>query len=437
MIATAEGVAQRASELASSERLLDALDMLHGIPSRAGDERKLADAVCAWGRRAAPASSWRVDPLGGARANLVAAFPAERGDGRCDVMLYTHLDTTLSGDPRLDYPLTGIEAEPPAALERDGDELRGLGLAVSKAPAACALVAHVAFAAACRELEVDSGSVGVLLTAGGTHRAPSGGFPAALPEGLDEGLGSGVEAALRRGIRPRAVINAKGGAPGVLREEPGCMLLRLEVRDAMAPVPARGRAGGAAVRAAQVACAVEAWREAHAGAHRPDGREVAADAGVGAIESGLPYKPDVLPAAGNVYVYVVLLPEADPAAVVAELEAHVDDALGRLDPDWSAGCLRTHVYGLQPGAATAASSPVVRAAREAWDEAFGAGASDVRHYTGSTDGVIFRRHGIDTVRMGVTARALPGNQAVDAVSLGRMTEVAGVYVRTMARLAKL
>lgn len=429
----ASGTAAGAREVVTRESLLDALSLLAGIPSAAGSEARLAAEVCRFGKELVPAADWVTQPVGEQSANVVASSPA--GAGECKVLLYTHLDTTLSGDPQLDYPLTGIRDAPPGFSYDDEGRATGPGLAVSKAPAACALVAFAAIArgregAGTRDLP----GLGLLLSAGGTHRAPSGGFPSRLPSGIDQGLGIGVETALRLGVRPKYVINVKGGATGVLREEPGLMFLRLELTDAMVPVPNRGDAAGGAVRAARVAELVEKWRGTYTGSTRRLGREVAADAGVGAIESGLPFKPDLLPGAANVYVYVVTLPGVDGHAIVADLEAYVQDAMPGLDPDWSEERLRVHVFGAQPGAGTPADSPIVRAARESWEAAFGAGSANVQDYTGSTDGVIFRRQGIDTVRLGVTARSSAVNHSVETVSVDDMLAVTAVYVDTLEKV---
>jgi acetylornithine deacetylase/succinyl-diaminopimelate desuccinylase-like protein len=430
----ADDVLAHAGETLSEELLGDVLALLHDTPSRAGDEARLAQVVLDWGRGVLPRAGWWVEEVAPGRANLRSAYPEEAAGDRHATVLYTHLDTSLSGDPALDHPLTGVLDGAPPRLERDASGLvRGLGLAVSKAPAACALVAYVAVARACADLASAFRPFGVLLAAGGTHRAP-GGFARPLPVGIDVGLGLGVDAALRAGLSTDSVINTKGGAPGVLREEPGCLLVRLEVRDRMLAVPARGAAGGAAVRAARVAAAVEEWRDTYVSARADLAREIAPDLGVGAIESGLSYKPDFLPAVGNVHVYLVTLPEDDVDSILEQLEAHVNRRLAESDPDWSESCLSVHVAGYRPGASTAEASPVVTVARDAWDRRFGPGSSVVRGYRGSTDGIIFRRHGIPTVRLGVTPLTVPAAPTTEAVSTSDMLTVATIYADILARL---
>lgn len=433
---TAETIVAESRHALCEATLAETLAVLHDTPSRAGAEARLARRVARWGLARLPQADWRVEPLRRGRANLRSAYPARAHVERLASLLYTHLDTSLSGDPALDHPLTGVARSAPRHLQRiDGSgELRGLGLAVSKAPAACALCGYLAVAGACVALGVESAPFGLLLAAGGTHRAPGGGFARPIPAGLDTGLGVGVEAALAAGLEAASVINVKGGAPGVLSEEPGCLLVRLEVRDRMVAVPARGATPGAAVRAARVAHLVDRWR-AHYVTNRADPkRQIAPDVGVGAIESGLSYKPDILPGIANVYVYVVTLPEDDTDQVLGELTGHINRGMHDVDPAWTSASLSAHVLGSQPGASTNPDSRIVQLARAAWERRHGPGSSVVRGYTGSTDGVIFRRHGIPTVRLGVTPRALADDPTIEAITAQDMLAMTEAYVEILARL---
>jgi acetylornithine deacetylase/succinyl-diaminopimelate desuccinylase-like protein len=413
---------------ARSVDLVDLGGIVLGTDSRSGREEMLARRLADWGRATtgASASQWSLQALGPHRANLLGwtgspSWAANRG-----LWFYGHLDTSLTGDPALDLPLTGhTRPSTPAAVDRYG--LTGVGVAVSKGPALCALVAYQALARAAAQLGLPL-QLGLLLAGGGTHRAPSGGFGPARDDGLDQGFGLGVEAALAEGLRPSAVINVKGGAAGVLSAEPGCLILRIEVRSSAVALPGRSGHPGAAVLAAVVAQEVEAWRSRYVWSHLDPTGQVAVDACVGAVEAGLPFKPDFVPGAANVYAYVVTLPGADTEALVDELTAAVRGRLRELPDGWATPELDVVVVGRHGGQATPESAPIVRAARAAFESTGGPGSSKVLGYRGSTDGVIFRRTGIDTVRVGPTAMATAEDPTVERLSTAELLRFIDLYI---------
>jgi acetylornithine deacetylase/succinyl-diaminopimelate desuccinylase-like protein len=398
-----------------------------GTDSRSGREEPLARRLADWGGATTDPSvaQWSVQQLGSHRANLLSwtgspSWAASRG-----LWFYGHLDTSLTGDPALDLPLTG-HPRPSSPTVADADGLTGVGVAVSKGPALCALVAYQALVRAAAELEMPV-QVGLLLAAGGTHRAPSGGFVPAREDGLDRGFGMGVEAALAAGLRPSAVINVKGGSAGVLSAEPGCLLLRIEVRCPAVALPGRSQHPGAAVLAAVVVQEVEVWRDRYVRSCRDASGQVAVDACVGAVEAGLPYKPDFVPGAANVYAYVVALPGADTGALVEDLRDALRRRLTELPDGWPVPELDVVVVGEHGGQATPESAPVVRAARAAFESQHGPGSSQVLGYRGSTDGVIFRRAGIDTVRFGPTGVATAEDPTVE-LSTAELIHFIDLYI---------
>jgi acetylornithine deacetylase/succinyl-diaminopimelate desuccinylase-like protein len=408
----------------------DVLEMLSGLPGQAGTERQAAEALESllrtWG-----CEDVILQPVAERRANVLAR-EVGRERSQPSVWFYTHLETSLSGDPDLDLPLTGVDEMPPALhIDREG-VIRGLGLAVSRGPLAAATAAFRSIADLVRSGKVQ-GEVGLLLTAGGTHRVPSGGFRAVLPEGLDQGLGIGVVAALGTSSHPDCVINVKGGADGVLSAEPGCLILRLEVRDDALPVPVRGESPGAVVRAARVAQLVEAWRPLYQSAHASIDAQTAPDLGVGAIESGLPYKPDFVVGLGNVYVYLATATGSDHEAIVVDLLAYLRSELSKEDPSYDVSRLDAHIIGQHPGAGTSEGAEIVAIARESWDRRHGKGSSHVSAYRGSTDGVIFRAAGIDTVRFGPTATSDPACPTAEQIELSELCEFADLYVEVATR----
>ena len=87
----------------SAEReadLLAALEVLASVASPRGSERALAEAAASWAAGRWPTPTWQVVPVGdpsGPCAQVVATAGEHAGDD--DLLLYSHLDTSLSGEP--------------------------------------------------------------------------------------------------------------------------------------------------------------------------------------------------------------------------------------------------------------------------------------------------------------------------------------------------
>ncbi len=360
--------------------LVELLRVLDATPSPRGRERRAAVALAAWCADRWPEIAWTVQPYGADGANLVA---------RCGAgpLLYSHLDTPLD--------------EPVGKLEVGDGVAEGFALAVARAPAAAALAA---FASVRR---------GTLLLAGsGTHRRG--------------GQGEGVRAFLADGApRPPAAIVAKGGPPGLLWEEPGAAYVAVTVSGipgaALAPDSATP-SGGVARYAGLVLDAIARWRERYLASRLAAGGlgQVGPQAGVGALRAGMADKPDLLPADLVVDLYVVTVPGERPERLVTELTAclHADLAGTPL-----AGCrTAVDVEWLHAAQATPERAAAVRAAQQAWEDVFGAPPAPITGWTGSTDGVVLRERGIDTVRGGPQsgrAASHPHRDVVDLVDLAR------------------
>ena len=327
---------------------------------------------------------------------------ATRGGG--GPLLCSHLDTSLDGTPR-DAWITG-RVDPVGALRIDGGFVEGFGLGVARAPAAAAIVAFAGAAA---------GSL--LISGSGTHRA--GG----KPTGLDAYLGEWPHAG--------AAVVAKAGPPGVLWEEPGACYLSVQVRGssgvALAPASATP-AGGVAARAGVVLDALAAWCADYV-ASRPPVGQVGAAAGIGAVRSGWTDKPDLLPALLEVGLYVVTVPGED----VPSLAAQVRERLGRtLSGSPLRDCaLDVRAEEVHPAAATSPDAPIVRAAVQSWAAEFGP-PPPITGWTGSTDGVVLRGRGIDTVRLGPTVERCADDPRRDRVEIAQLAACARIYRRLLA-----
>ncbi|MEV4727101.1 hypothetical protein [Micromonospora humida] len=89
--------------------LVDALAALTAQPSPYGRERATAHRVADWAAGRWPELPWRVDPLERTAttpdsANLVGG--SDLGD-RPELLIYSHLDTSLTGGTDFDAPITG------------------------------------------------------------------------------------------------------------------------------------------------------------------------------------------------------------------------------------------------------------------------------------------------------------------------------------------
>lgn len=397
------------------------LALLVGRASPPGEERALAEAVAAWGRTAHADLSWEIDPLDERSANLFAR--SALGTGTPELVVYGHLDTSLTGDAARDVGVTGrTTTAPPLRFDQSTRTLRGFGVGVAKAPSAAGLVAFAAAAQALRAQGVPH-RLTLLLAAGGTHRAGPGETPTQF--------GRGVEHALATGWRPDAVLNVKAGPAGVLHEEPAAAYLRLGVRRAWSAALARRSVapdGGLARHAGAVVDAIEEWRADYLGRHGARG-QLAPEIAIGALRSGTPDKPDLLPGLLEVFVYAVLLPGDDPASAARELEAFAAPRIGRLP---GAPTVAVDVYASAPGGATDPAGRIVRLAAEAWTRHVGETAP-VHDWSGATDGAVFLARGIPTARVGVNVTRDADDPRIEIVSLDLLTSAARAYAGVAVR----
>ena len=390
----------------AGEEIVRVLEVLDGVAAPYGHESAAAVRLASWCTARWPGIDWTVHRYGAGGANLQAGDPA-------GVLLYSHLDTSLSGDPSEDRPITG-RADPPGPLKVTSSEVEGFGLGVARAPAAAALIAFVTAAS--------RGTPARLLLAGsGTHRSmlqgPGG---TARSTGLDHYLATAP--------RPPAAIVAKGGPPTLLWEEPGALYLRLRVKGRhgavlapQSPTPP----GGVIAHAGPVLDAIDRWRAAYVALSTAPGTQVGPAAGIGSLTAGRPDKPDLFPAMLEAGIYVVTVPGAAPDTIASALRTEVEAACstGPLAP-----CeIEIDVDEIHPAAATPADAPIVREARTAWRAEFGEDPPPVTGWTGSTDGVALRAHGIDTVRLGPASRPSPEDPRRDVLNISSLAAYARLY----------
>ncbi|WP_235737105.1 hypothetical protein [Nocardioides alcanivorans] len=377
-----------------SEDLVELLGVLDQTPAPRGREARAAAALAAWCNQRWPAITWTVQPYGAEGANVVATC----GPGP---LLYSHLDTSLDGDGRSAAEVTG-RTDPPAPLRIGEGIAEGFCLGVARAPVAAAVAA---FAHAGR---------GTLLIAGsGTHRRG--------------GHGEGVRAFLASAPPISSAIVAKGGPPALILEEPGAAFLRVRVtgRPGVSMLPDTAVPSGGVVRhAGLVLDAIETWRQRYLISRAPFGR-VGAQAGVGAIRAGWTEKPDLLPAELLLDLYVITVPGERGSRLATELTAtlHALLAGGPLE-----GCsAHVEVEWLHDAQATGEQAPIVKAAEHAWGQVFDFPSLEVAGWTGSTDGVVLREHGIDTVRVGPQSERSAVDPRLDLVDLAVLARYQRLY----------
>ncbi|MFV2009978.1 MULTISPECIES: hypothetical protein [unclassified Micromonospora] len=417
----------------SEDRIVDALTVLTAGPTPYGQELATAERLAGWGAARRPELTWQVDRLPATTelpcsANLVVT--AGHGDAP-ELLICSHLDTSLTGDPDFDEPVTGSSG-PAGGLHRSlgpgGDTLvDGFGLGVARAAAATALVGFIAAAEALRAADRPH-RLTLLLAAAGTHRyhlshqrGDAGAVTRQQP--------GGVARHLDRHPLPAAAVLAKTSPPGVLTAEPGALYLRVRLTSRFHPVLAREHAvppGGLITHLGVVIEALEAFRRRHLAARADPAAAVGAEVGIGAVRAGQPAKPDLLPGRLDVHLYLVTVPGDDPALIRDEVQAAVTAATVGTP---LAECL-VSVDGqlVHPAAATAPDASIARHAYDAWTAAYGEQPRPVLGWTGSTDGVVLRGRGVPTVRLGPPGRgADPADPRRDRYALADLRTFAGIY----------
>ncbi|MFS1301018.1 hypothetical protein [Streptosporangium longisporum] len=244
---------------------------------------------------------------------------------------------------------------------------------------------------------------------------------------------SGIDEYLRSHPLPAAAVVAKCGPPGVLYEEPGAIFLRVRLDGSYRPVLARGADGGLLTGLGVVVAILESWRAEHLAARSAPGRQLAAEAGIGAVRGGLAEKPDLLPGLVELHLYLTTVPGDDPDEIARTV-------LERLRAGIRGGPLERHrvsvdAHMAHPAGSTPPGAPVIRQAIAAWDDEHGAPPPPISGWKGSTDGVVLRGHGIPTARVGPAAAADPADPRRDVFDPRELARFARLYAGIALRHA--
>lgn len=386
----------------------------------------------AFARERWPSAQWDVQDVDHDGRAQVVGQVSRPVSGRGGVLIFSHLDTSLTGDDAFDRPITGKPPAPEGVLIDSAQRtVRGFGLGVAKGPAAAALVAFGR--AADRHI---AGATDVparlLLAAGGTHRGPS----VSTGDQFGDGDRTGVQRFLADAVLPSAAIVAKGGPVGVLHDEPGACYVRLAFRAGWGAVMGQGAVRPPGGLLAHLGIVVDSVRTAgdrlaSTLAQSPDAGQVGACFGIGAVRGGQPTKADLVPAVVEIFGYLVGPGPLAGGRIASELTAAIESAL--LAADLSGVDVEVEVSGIHAGASTPADADVISAAVDAWtaeSRQYGVLAlpQRVTGWTGSTDGVVLRAHGIPTARLG-PSRTLATGDGTDVVDLDELLAFTRIYER--------
>jgi acetylornithine deacetylase/succinyl-diaminopimelate desuccinylase-like protein len=204
------------------------------------------------------------------------------------------------------------------------------------------------------------------------------------------------------------------------------MFLRVILRTKFHPVLARDGAlppGGLLAHLGLLAGLIEQWRVEHLAAR--DAGRVAAEVGIGAVRGGLPGKPDLLPGLVELHLYVVTVPGDDAPSVAAALRAKL--AAGLAGGPLASCSVSVDAHLEHPAAATDPRAPIVRHAVAAWTAGHGTAPRPITGWKGSTDGVVLRSAGIDTVRLGPASRPDAADPRRDNFEIDELVRFAGMY----------
>ncbi|MEV4840993.1 peptidase dimerization domain-containing protein [Nonomuraea sp. NPDC049486] len=393
-----------------------------GIPSPPGAERELA--TWAASRLRAEGIEAEVQHVQGDLANAVGRISTGRPGP--ELLLYSPIDTHLSGDPADDQPWAGAEESgeiTPRAQVRDGYVI-GLGANNPKGHAAAVLAAGIAIRRSGVSLP---GTLRIGLGGGGMPT--NAGDAPEPPPTRRIGHGAGCGYLLEQGGLPDAAIIAKSG-DAVAWEEPGLTWFKISVRGRLSYAGLRGTGlhRNPILAAQPVIDALEGWFDSYAernerGLVRPQGA-------VTAIRAGWPHKPAFVPAECHIYLDLRTSPGVSSAAAERQLRTGLE-AVGRELAERGFGLGVERVLSI-PGSRTDPGEDIIRRSIAAWELVSGRSHEPIRRTSGATDANILRAWGVPTARIGMP-RA--GEQSGVADDFARAMNVCGVT--NIVRLARI
>jgi len=290
------------------------------VPSPPGYEKDVCEFIAGWlNERGIAAYVQEVEPT---RGNVVGTL-AGTGGGK-SVTFNSHMDTTFVGTVAEDLPILGRPEAiaGPAAEVRDA-VIYGLGIFNDKGPFVSACIAARAIQLSGVKLHGDVVLAGVAGEIGrgqvGPYKGPG-----------TRGKGEGTRFLLHAGVWTDYAVVCEGGSVwAVSWALPGAAYFRISTHGIPQYAPMNDRSApsvqenkNAIVKLAHLLIALEAWADRYEAENRFDTPcgQIEPRVTLGAIDGGLPYKPNWRPGIANVYVDVRIPPNRTPLHVKREVE---------------------------------------------------------------------------------------------------------------------
>ena len=423
---------------AAGTRVLTVLDTLQeeltalaiqliNVPSPPGYEKEASEFMASWlNQHSIPAYVQEVEPT---RGNVVGCL-AGTGGGK-SLTFNSHLDTSFVGTEAEDLPILGTpeNISRPVAEVKDG-VIYGLGIFNDKGPFVSACIAALAIRLSGVKLEGDVVLAGVAGEIGrgqiGLYKGPG-----------TRGKGEGTRHLLHAGVWTDYAVVCEPSAWSVSWALPGAAYFRVTTRGIPVYAPLNDRAAhslleqkNAIVKMAHLLIALEAWADRYETENRFDTPCGLMEPRVtlGAIDGGLPYKPNYRPGIANVYVDVRIPPNRTPLDVKRELEQVVK----------STGLSNeVFMYLSRKGYVARGVEPLAAAVTAAHTQVFGQEPTRPtwRELSTWNDSNLYAEVGIPAVKYGHPW--IGGDYVPEQVSITDLMRAARVYALTAVQLCSV
>ena len=404
--------------------LVDLAIKLVNVPSPPGYEKEASEFMANWmNQHGILAYVQEIEPT---RGNVVGTLSGT-GGGK-SLTFNSHLDTSFVGTEAEDLPILGTpdNISRPVAEVKDGI-IYGLGIFNDKGPFVSACIAALAIRLSGVKLAGDLVLAGVAGEIGrgqvGPYKGPG-----------TRGKGEGTRFLLHAGVWTDYAVVCEPSGWSVSWALPGAAYFRVTTRGTPVYAPLNDRSAqslreqkNAIVKMAHLLIALEAWADRYEAENRFDTPCGLMEPRVtlGAIDGGLPYKPNYRPAIANVYVDVRIPPNRTPLDVKRELE-QVVQATGLSS--------EVFMYLSRKGYVAGGVEPIAAAVTAAHAQVFGREPSPPtwRELSTWNDSNLYAEVGIPVVKYG---HPWPGGSYFpERMSIADLMRAARVYALTAIQL---
>lgn len=307
---------EKVLSLIRQEELVELATTLGSIPSPTGEEKAVGDFLHQWlkGEGFQPFKQQAAE----GRENVVARLPG-KGGGK-SLIFNSHMDTAF-WSPQSYWVVEKEERHYNHAWVEDG-KIHGQGVVNDKGPMAAFLIAAKALRDSGAPLR---GDVILTMVVGEIGGAPIDEFqgPAYL------GKGFGARHLVDHGVVADCALVAESTGFGLTWAQCGALYIKVTTRGRGVYTPYIQRphpveeSPNALIQMAKLVLAIEEWAfEYEQKQALPlEFGEIRPKVSVGAIRSGLPFRPSTTPAICSSYLDVRLVPDADPDPIVEEIQS--------------------------------------------------------------------------------------------------------------------